>query len=195
MDEIVIPGRDSGRRAFQQVLALDGPPAFARRAHHVQEAYDALLHRCRVQREEWLALVRSRLGTLWALAGDGPALRPLLEDGEQIEVLRRLHAALEPKPRLSVLPTTSGRVLRRALVELCESLHRFNARWQVYLQQVDLRQINALREGYNKYYVLEKECLLRSARLARQGFQPLPPLTRDDLLVSLPCLDVPILCG
>jgi hypothetical protein len=56
---------------------------------------------------------------------------------------------------------------------------------------VDLSQVNALRDGYNRYYVLEKECASRSPRTARHGFRPLPPLTADDLAALLPPLPVP----
>jgi hypothetical protein len=42
--------------------------------------------------------------------------------------------------------------------------------------------------------VLEKECAVRSARIARQGFVPLEPLTIDDVSAQLPLLPVPRLC-
>lgn len=54
-------------------------------------------------------------------------------------------------------PTTSSRALRRALRELTESIERFNQRWQEFLQGVDVSHVNELRDGYNRWYVLEKE--------------------------------------
>jgi hypothetical protein len=54
-----------------------------------------------------------------------------------------------------------------------------------------LGPLNELRDGYNRYYLLEKECAIRSVALARRGFTPLPPLTLDDLAVLLPPLPVP----
>src|SRR5262245_40628845 len=63
-----------------QILGLDGPPAFMRRARQVQDAQDAILERCRRQREEWLHMVRLRLATLAALAGDWQLLRGCLGD-------------------------------------------------------------------------------------------------------------------
>jgi hypothetical protein len=77
------------------------------------------------------------------------------------------------------------------LRELCESLLHFNQRWQAFLQTVDLTPINHLRDAYNRYYLLEKECALRSARLARQGFRRLDPLTLDELSTLVPPLPVP----
>jgi len=51
--------------------------------------------------------------------------------------------------------------------------------------------VNEAREGYNRYYLLEKECAMRSARLARQGFKRLTPFTLDELMRMLPDLSIP----
>jgi hypothetical protein len=191
VDELPILGADGDRRTLQQIIALHGAPAFVRRTQQVQEALTLLVEGCRQQRTAWLMMVRLQLGTLAALAGDWAVLRPWLADEDHLEVLRRLHAELRPELRVPVARTTSGRALQRALAELVAGLERFNGRWRDYLHGVDLGRVNALREGYNKYYMLEKECVVRSPRLARQGFQPLPPLTAADLLVFLPPLPVP----
>ena len=37
-----------------------------------------------------------------------------------------------------------------------------------FLRDVNLSRVNALRDGYNRYYVLEKECAVHSPQLARQ---------------------------
>jgi hypothetical protein len=87
----------------------------------------------------------------------------------------------------------SWRPVRRALRELYESIEHFNRRWEEFLQTIDLTRVNELRAGYNRYYLLEKECALRSARLARQGFSRLEPLTVHELAALLPPLPVPSL--
>jgi hypothetical protein len=46
-------------------------------------------------------------------------------------------------------------------------------------------------EHYNRYYVLEKECVMGSARLAARFFTPIPSLTVDRLLRDHPLLPVP----
>jgi hypothetical protein len=194
VDNVPNAGRDE-RRIFHQILSQYDAPAYIRRARQVQDGYDALIGRCRRQREEWLSLVRIRLGTLRALAGDWDRLRPLLADERQVHQLVRLHEDLEPELRLPVSPTFSSRKLRWAVWELTDSLERFNRRWAEFLLRVDLTPVNILREGYNRYFVLEKECAVRSARVARLGFQPLPPLTVDDLLAVFPPLPVPQLKG
>jgi hypothetical protein len=195
VDEILIPGREEDRNLVKQFAAHYDAPAYVRRARQVQEALDVLLNQCRRQRDEWLGLTRIRLALLRALAGEWDMLLPLLEDGGQLAALRQLEADLAPQLRHRVEPTTSMRTLRRALVELCESIELFNRRWQNFLPTVDLSRVNALRDGYNRYYVLEKECALRSPRLARQGFRRLEPFTLEDLGQLLPPLPAPLLRG
>ena len=73
---------------------------------------------------------------------------------------------------------------RRTLKEAAEK-----AKWE--LGQVDVAEVNRLRDGYNRWYVLEKECAVRSHAVARQGFVPLPPLTSAELAEHLPLLPVP----
>jgi hypothetical protein len=118
-----------------------------------------------------------------------------LIDDAQIEVLRQLFTDLEPRLRLPVEPTSSNRKLRRALRDLIPTLERFNQRWREFLPTVDLMPVNQLREGYNRYYLLEKECAVRSVVIARQGFTPLKPLALDDLTALLPPLPVPQLAN
>src|SRR3954468_10193054 len=95
-----LPGR--GDRAASHVLASFDGPAFLRRAHAVQAAYDAFLGRARKQRDEWLKMARTRLGLLQALASDWSALRPLLADDVQVAVLESLREALQPRLRARV---------------------------------------------------------------------------------------------
>jgi len=194
-DDILIFGRDDSGNVVKRFMTLYDAPAYARRARQVQEAFDQLVSRCRRQRDEWLAMVRIRLATLGALAEDWDRLRPWLAEEEQVGALRQLHADLAPRLRLPVERSDSERLLRRALGELTESIERFNRRWQEFLNEVDLTHVNRLRDGYNRYYLLEKECAVRSARVARQGFHRLEPLTVDGLAALLPLLPVPRLKG
>jgi hypothetical protein len=189
MDDITIPDRDSIE--FQQLVAAHDGPAYARRARRVRDALEQLLQQGRKQREEWLGMVRVSLGLLHARAGSWDAVRPLLRDDDSLVLLRRLYDNFQPRLRVAVVPTTSKRALRAILAQLCDSLERFNRRWQEYVGKLDLQSINELRDGYNRWYVLEKECALRNAAAARSGFQRLPPLTLDDVLHQLPLLGVP----
>jgi hypothetical protein len=195
MNELIIPVREDGRLDMQQVVAMYDAPAYIRRARNVEGTLQQVLHRCRQQREQWLAMARLRLGQLAGLAGSWQRLRPWLADDDQVAILARLETELSPQLRCPVEQTSSQRVLLRALVKLCDSLERFNERWHVFLSKVDLTTLNALREDYNRWYVLEKECAVRSARLAREGFVALSPLTAADLEERLPLLPVPAVAG
>jgi len=192
MDDIPILSRGDAGDLHRQVLTQHGPPAYVRRGARVEAAYEQLLNQCRRQRDEWLAMPRLHLGVLHALAGDWPWLRPLLADDGQLAVLVELEMTLQPRSRDQAETRSSTRKLRLALLDLVESLERFNRRWQLFLPTLDLTPINQLRDGYNRYYVLEKECAVRSPRIARQGFRPLPPLAVTDLAAALPTLPVPL---
>jgi len=185
--------RDDAHEIFKQFTSHYDAPAYVRRARRVEDAFEHLLARCRAQRDEWLQLVRIRLGMLHMLAGDWRVLRPWMANDDQVELLERLHRDLAPQPRLRVEATRSERTLRRTLGELVQSIDRFNPRWTAFLPTVDLAPLNALRDGYNRYYLLEKECAIRSPRLARQGFRRLEPLTTADLAKLVPVLPKPII--
>jgi len=195
MDDVPITARDEAGQLLDRLLGRYDVPAYVRRAQRVQGAFDQLVQRCQHQRDEWLTMVRTRLAQVYALAGDWERLRLLLAEPEQVRALEQLHASLAPRLRLPVERTASTRVLRRALSELQASMERFNRKWQAYLATVDLADVNALREGYNRYYLLEKECAVRSTRIARQGYQPLPPITLGDLATLMPALPVVRLKG
>ena len=179
------------RKIFGQFLGQYGGPAFARRARDVQFTYDALIDACRRQRDEWLTFVRLSLGTLFALAGSSSALAALVESDERLRILEALRDELQPSLRVPPSPTANVRTLRNALAELHDAIGRFNERWQTFIANLDLGNINQLRDRYNRFYLLEKECALGSSRLARQGFQKLQPLTPDDILKIMPLLPAP----
>jgi hypothetical protein len=186
-----MPARDEHDRFFDQVVSQYDVPAFVRRGRRVQEAYQDLMERCREQRAQWLAMPALRMGQLAALAVDLDHLIPLLSNADQVNVLRKLQEHLNPQLRVSVGPATSRQQLRAALHDLCESLDRFNRRWLDYLASVDLTLVNGIRADYNRYYLLEKECSMRSPVLARIGFRPLRPVTLGDLQAELPPLPIP----
>jgi hypothetical protein len=76
----------------------------------------------------------------------------------------------------------------RALVA---SVIRFNERWATVLGQLNLAPVNRMIDQYNRYYVLEKECVLGSARLAQRHFTPKVHLTGRALGEEYPPLPVP----
>ncbi len=175
----------------QFVVASYDAPAYVRRALQVQQAYDNLLERCTRERERSLATVRLRLGILRERAGDWSNLAPWLAGPEQLLLLQELAAIAQPRLRVRLRATRSGRVLRGSLRALVHSLERFNQYWWNFLESLDLSGVNTLRRDYNRYFLLEKECAVRSARLAQLGYRPLEPVTRAELRDRFPPLPVP----
>jgi hypothetical protein len=172
------------------LLAFDAP-AFVRRAMQVEAGWEALLTVCRRERERLLEMPRMRLARFQSLcksraAGSGRTCHP-----DDLAYLEELHHEWQPRLRSTVKPARSEADVNRALAELSRSFLRFNLRWLAFVRELDLHPVNQLREGYNRYYLLEKECALRSARLAREGFVPLTPLRIEDLLDRFPLLRVP----
>jgi hypothetical protein len=183
---------DQELRLRMAVAAQYDAPAYIRRAKGVEAALEVVLEQCRRKRVEWLFGVRLHIGVLLAGVTDWSELRPLLEDDDQLEVLERLHAEAG---ELDV-PTTGPRSRagrRRALAALRASVERFNRRWIVYIEKRDLDEINRQRDGYNRFYLLEKECAVGAARLMAQTFRRLPPFSNEELLERLPPLPVPYL--
>src|SRR5262249_30462330 len=96
-----------------------------------------------------------------------------------------------PVLRAPVAPLTAPKRLHKALRELVASVEGCNRRWRNYLPTVERSAVDAARDLYNRYYLLEKECAVRSPTLARLGFRPQSPLTLDELAALLPPLPVP----
>jgi hypothetical protein len=193
VEDCLILGRADDHPLRKHFLARYGAPAYVRRARRVQEALDELVERCRRQRHDWLNMVRIRLAALRTWAGAWDTLRPWLADDRQVVMLGELESLAGTAERPKCPAAASPRRLRRALGELRESLARFNQRWEAFVQSVDLGPLNELRADYNQYYILEKECALRSPVLARQGFRRLEPLTTAELAALVPPLPVPAL--
>ena len=163
MDETNIPSRDDDYRAFQQLIAAADGPAYARRARRVHDAFEQLLPDAASSATNGSRSCVCR----WAGCTPSPARgrpAPCLPDDESLELLRRLHEELQPHLRVPLTPTTALRTLKATLVELIDGLERFNCRWQEHVHGLDVQPINELRDGYNRYYVLEKECALRNRR-------------------------------
>ncbi len=191
MDGSGLPEHNHDQRLVQYLQARFDVPAYMRRAQQVQESLDCLLGRCRRCRQEWVPEGQRLLEDLALQVAGWDDLSPWLPSPTNREVLPQLKEILGAQVRFLPRPAAPRR-RHRALQQLNEWLHRFNRRWLAFLQQLDLQPINQLRDGYNRYFVLEKECALRSARLARQGFQRLEPVTVADLLRQFPLLPLPV---
>lgn len=185
-----MPDCDEESRIVQQVMGQFDAPAFVRRARGVEEALQRLHERCRRQRTEWLEIPRLRLAIFHALIADWSRAGDYLADSSDVMSLQSLFNDWQPRLRASVAPTDSSRKIRLAAWQMRSAFERFNHRWTEFILELDLSAMNELRTDYNQFYVLEKECFVRSAVVARAGFQPLPPLSPEELFIVFPLLPV-----
>lgn len=126
--------------------------------------------------------MKDRAGDWRRLAGDDPGALGALAELETM-----LPGVLRYPPGRAwwiALPRLEYRRWNR-------DLETFNSFWLKTVESTDLAPVNRRREAYNRWYLLEKECALGSARLALAGYQPLVPLTSADVLARYPALPVP----
>jgi hypothetical protein len=173
---------------IKELLGLFDVPAFSRRGQDLEVALVRLRLRSKRKRDDLLDMVRLRLRQ-WASAAEGPGA-DARTFAAPIADLWPLSGAEAP----TWAPRPSGpRRLRAIGRDLIASVERFNRRWLEHLDGIDLAPINRQVDDYNRYYLLEKECSLGSARLAARHFVPQARVTLDDLRRELPPLPVPTL--
>ena len=178
------------QRAFQQIAGLFDEPAFLRRARTTRNAWEFLLARAERKRKDWLKMPAIKLGRLYMLS-DKFRLLSKYVSGEDRETLRQQMLELNPKMLRHLPVARDESKIVDELTELIGTYSRFNTRWFAHVCTLNYDRVNELRDGYNKYYVLEKECALMSARTAAAGFQPLLMIGREDVLEVLPLLQIP----
>jgi hypothetical protein len=170
----------------KEMMGLFDAPAFARRGHDLELTLRRFHDRCRKARSGLLDMVQVRLRQ-WSRAVTGPDAWSSVFTAP-IEPLWTL-AEAEP-PQWTDTPAPMRR-LRIIAGDLVSAVARFNRRWQRFLDGLNLEPVNSIIEDYNRYYLLEKECVLGSARLAARHFEPVPSLSTTSLLHDHPPLPVP----
>jgi len=171
---------------INELLGLFDAPAFVRRGQDVEYAIGRLHERCRRERGEKLEMVRLRLRQWAAVVTRPDEASPGF--ARAIEALWPLSGA--DAPEWAARPA-SPRRQRTVSRDLVAALTRFNRRWEHFLDGMNLEAVNRMIDQYNRYYVLEKECILGSTKLAARHFVPKARLTRDGLLDLYPLLPVP----
>ena len=144
--------------------------------------------RCRLARADRLDMVRVRLRQ-WARVATGPDDWTSVFTAP-IEALWLLSAAEPPQWTSTPAPRHRQFTVGRDLVTAVE---RFNRRWTDFVESINLGPANVVIDHYNRYYVLEKECVMGSGRLAARFFTPVTPLTPERLLRDHRLLPVPYL--
>jgi hypothetical protein len=170
----------------KEMMGLFDVPAFVRRGHDLEITQRRLHERCRKARVGLLDMVQLRLRQ-WSRVVTGPNAWPGIFT-RSIEPLWPLAEAESPKWAEFPAPIRRQRVIAHDLIA---AVLRFNRRWEQYVEQLNLEPVNTVIDGYNRYYVLEKECVMGSARLAARNFQKKPLLTTAILFVDHPLLPVP----
>lgn len=180
------------RREFLQFLGEHDTPAFLRRAQGVADAWKAVLQECDRKRDELLDMPRMRLGVLAeTISHQWTELGKTLLDVTIAEKLHDMHAQWQPVLRVPVQPIQDPSRWSRAVDELIVAFERFNKRWEECAAEFNLNHVNALRDGYNKYYVIEKSCAFDSDRIGAEGFEELEHATAACILKERPPLPVP----
>lgn len=174
---------------IKELLGLFDAPAFARRGRDIEWAVQRTLTLCSRRRSELLEMVHCRL-RMWANLASGPQDWPLAFR-EPIDALWTL-AEAEP-PRWKAGKPPSAKKAGVVALGLSQSIERFNDRWMRFVNELQVDTINHQIDRYNKYYVIEKECIVGSARLASRLFVPQPRIEPGWLLSHFPLLPVPAL--
>jgi hypothetical protein len=192
MADEIVEGEQSGalgRQSDDEIRELMGMfdvPSFARRGHALEFTLARFHDRCRATRAEMLDMVRMRLKQ-WTQTVNGPdAWREYFK--APISELWALSQADAPTWSDSYRPIRQRHGLAKDLIA---SIIRFNARWTRHLNELELAPINAMIQQYNQFYILEKECVVGSARLAARFFRPEPLVSTELLLQIHPILPVP----
>jgi hypothetical protein len=170
----------------KELIGLFDLPAFARRGQDVESSQRRLHDRCRAMRGELLDMVRIRLRQ-WASAVSGP------DDWRRVfsASIEQLWTQSDAgEPRWAGVNASSRRQIAIAR-DLIAAVLRFNSRWVRFLDQVNLDPVNEAIDRYNRYYVIEKECVVGSGRIAARHFVPLGRINKETLLESHPTLPVP----
>ncbi len=142
--------------------------------------------RCQQARVDRLDMVRLRLRQ-WTRVAIGPDDWSSVFTGT-IEPLWSLSEAEPPEWAATSAPEHRRRAVARDLIA---AVNRFNRRWNQFVESINLGPANVVIDHYNRYYVIEKECVMGSGRLAARFFTPIPLLTPERLLRDHPLLPVP----
>lgn len=170
---------------IRELMGMFDVPSFARRGYAMESAIASIHGRCQVKRAEMLDMVQLRLKQ-WAQASEGhDAWRGIF--ATPIDELWPLSGAPEPVWAVAVQPDRRRKPIAK---DLAASVARFNMRWTRFVSGIKLESVNELIDQYNTFYVLEKECVLGSSRLATRFFQPQPFITPEIVFRDHPLLPV-----
>ncbi len=142
---------------LRSLVELGEEPAFVQRAQKVNEAWSQLRTQCRSEREvmlRWpwmhLSILAARLKSNWS------ALARYLADEGQVVYFENLYKDWKHSQESRTTSTNSRSSTRRILGDFVDAVDRFNEKWNKFLQDVNLDELNRLRRDYNSHYPVEK---------------------------------------
>jgi hypothetical protein len=179
----IIPGESLGEEGAGDGCSWTSfdTPAYVRRGLAVEEMWLSLQGKLQHTWTEWSGPMGMLCSQLRHQADGLEKFRPWLGSDEDLarllELDRRLNFRLKYPPGKSLWLWP----LKGSLKRLRQMGLHLNEAWAKHLATLDLGPLNRARELYNRWYILEKECAMRSARLAAGGFEMLPMATVKDL--------------
>jgi hypothetical protein len=174
------------------MLGLGDPPAFLRRGMSVVDAENRVRRQCETAREEMLFAVKLRLRAWNRLTTDRESIRRSMSAEATAAVARLNESSYGPdESKVSIEPTGWPVFAGRRWIALVAAVEDFNRNWRRFIDAFPLDDLHRAIDGYNRYYVLEKECAVRSIHTARRGFTPRTKPTNVDLLGEFPPLETP----
>jgi hypothetical protein len=175
----------------KRVLGSFDVPAYVKRGLRLEAEERALLGRCASLRDKKLLRVKLAVITCWATLKQPEDLSPHCSSPTEFHHLLQLAELVTPERRpLAQRPASPRRIAKR-LRQLIDEGQRFNETWRRLLDAIDLGPLNAMIADYNKFGLFERECAMRSVRLAAHGFQTRRPWDRADLFRHFPLLTIP----
>ncbi len=170
----------------KEIVGLFDVPAFARRGQDLEHALAQFDLGLRTERLKQLEMVHMRLRE-WARRSDGPwGWVGVFQ--EPLDALHEASAAPSPVWGPSLGSPRSRRAVARNLIT---AVNRFNDRWKRRLESLNLTVINDLVDEYNQNYLLEKECVMGSPRLAARLFKPVERVNHEQYFLKHPLLPRP----
>jgi hypothetical protein len=176
----------------RMLLGLGDRPAYLRRGMSVEDAEVRVVRKCEIARDEMLYAVRLRLRFWNRLLHDRPRIRARVSEAASESAADIGAKVFGPgEPSVSVAPPGWSIFAGRHWRAFVTAVEEFNANWRRYLETMPLDDLYRVIDGYNRFYVLEKECAVRSARTALRGFVAKQKPTWKDFLERFPLLPIP----
>jgi hypothetical protein len=132
-----------------------------------------------------LSILADRLKHDWSL------LAGYLDDEAEVAYFEELYKDWKALLGSRIGSTNPWSGIRRIVGDFFDAVNRFNAKWQIFLQGINLEDVNSLRRDYNALYPVEKACAFDCEDIGRLGFTPLDPVTYEQISAAFPPLAIP----